>query len=172
VTFTPGNWNIPQTVTVTGVNDALVDGNQMFFITTAPAVSADLAYAGLNPPDIDVTNIDNETAQVYIQARRRMKTSEQGMSSFFRIRLTVAPTATVTCTFSSSDTTEGTVAPGSAVFTPGNFGNQQITVSGVDDMIVDGAVLYTIITAPCTSTDPVYNNANPRDLAVVNRDND
>ena len=172
VTFTPGNWNIPQTVTVTGVNDALVDGNQMFFITTAPAVSADLAYAGLNPPDIDVTNVDNETAQVYIQARKRMKTSESGMTSFFRIRLTVAPTAAVTCTFSSSDTTEGTVAPATAVFTPGNFANQQITVSGVDDMIVDGAVLYTIITAPCTSSDPAYNNANPRDIAVVNRDND
>ena len=26
VTFTPADWNLPQTVTVTGVDDAIVDG--------------------------------------------------------------------------------------------------------------------------------------------------
>src|SRR5262249_18301627 len=37
VTFTPANWNVPQTVTVTGVNDNLADGTQPFTIITAPA---------------------------------------------------------------------------------------------------------------------------------------
>ena len=28
--FTSVNWNAPQTVTVTGVNDAIADGNQIY----------------------------------------------------------------------------------------------------------------------------------------------
>ena len=46
--FTPANALTPQTVTVTGVDDAIVDGNQAYTIVTAPAVSADPAYSGLN----------------------------------------------------------------------------------------------------------------------------
>ena len=62
LTFTAANWNAPQTVTVTGVDDAVADGNQAYSIVTAPAVSADGNYSGLNPADVAVTNQDNDTA--------------------------------------------------------------------------------------------------------------
>jgi len=172
VTFTPLNWNVAQTVTVTGVNDNIADGNQLFTIITGAATSADPAYNGLNPDDVSVTNIDNETPQVYVKAHPHLKTSESGQQVTIRVLLTVAPTAPVTCTVSSSDLTEGTVSPASLTFTPGNFGFQNVTVKGVDDTIVDGDQLYTVIFAPCTSTDPKYNNFDPRDVSVVNRDND
>ena len=32
LTFTSENWNVPQIVTVTGVNDNLDDGNQTYYI--------------------------------------------------------------------------------------------------------------------------------------------
>ena len=41
LTFTPANWNAPQTVTVTGVNDAVDDGDIAYTIVTAPATSTD-----------------------------------------------------------------------------------------------------------------------------------
>ena len=41
LTFTPANWNIPQTVTVTGVSDNIDDGGIGFDIVNAPATSAD-----------------------------------------------------------------------------------------------------------------------------------
>jgi hypothetical protein len=173
VTFTPANWNLPQTVTVTGVNDNLADGSQTFLIVTGAAVSTDVGYSGLNPPDIDVTNFDNDTPAVYVKARHLLKTSEQGMSSTIRVSLTTQPTANVTCTFTSSDTTEGTVAPATLIFTPANFATlQNVTVNGVDDTINDGDQLYSVLSAPCTSADPSYNGFDPRDIAVINRDND
>ena len=43
LTFTAANWNVAQTVTVTGVNDALDDGNQPYTIVIAAAVSTDTA---------------------------------------------------------------------------------------------------------------------------------
>ena len=43
LTFTTANWNSAQTVTVTGVDDAVDDGNQPYSIVTAPASSSDPA---------------------------------------------------------------------------------------------------------------------------------
>jgi hypothetical protein len=172
VTFTPSNWNVPQTITVTGVNDTIADGNQIFTIITGAAQSADPTYAGLAVADVEVTNIDNDTAQVYVKARRRLLVSENGQSATFRVRLTVQPTATVTCTLQSSDTTEGLISPPTLVFQPNQFGFQTVTVSGVDDPMVDGDVLFTVILNACTSTDPQYSGSDPRDVTAINRDND
>ena len=60
LTFTNLNWNTAQTVTVTGVDDAVADGNIAYTIVTAAAVSADTDYNGLNPADVSVTNNDDE----------------------------------------------------------------------------------------------------------------
>jgi large repetitive protein len=172
VTFTPQNFHLPQTVTVTGVDDAIVDGNQVFTIITGAAVSADPGYDGLDPPDVTVTNIDNETAHVFVQ-KKKLFTTESGGSSFFKMKLTTQPTADVTCTVTSSDLTEGQVTPQILVFTPANFSQfQTITVIGLDDEIQDGNQLYVIITHPCTSADPAYDGFDPRDIQVINRDND
>jgi hypothetical protein len=173
VTFTPGNFNVPQTVTVTGGNDTIADGNQVFTILTGAATSADPGYAGLDPADVTGINIDDESPNVFVKARRRLFTTESGGTTTFRVRLTTAPTASVTCTMASSDLTEGQVSPPSLVFTSTNF-NQFITVTiiGVDDAITDGDQLYTIVTPACTSTDPAYDGRNPNDVSVINRDND
>jgi hypothetical protein len=172
VTFTPSNWNTPQTITVTGVNDALADGNIIFTIITGAAQSSDPAYSGIAVPDVEVTNVDNDTAQVYVKARRRLLVSENGQSATFRVGLTVQPTAPVTCTLQSTDTTEGLVSPTTLTFTPAQFGLQTVTVSGVDDALVDGDVLFTVVLNACTSTDPAYSGSNPRDVTAINRDND
>jgi Ca2+-binding RTX toxin-like protein len=64
VTFTPANWNVAQTVTATGVDDNLVDGDKTYNIVTAPATSTDTNYSGVNPADVVVTNIDNELTPI------------------------------------------------------------------------------------------------------------
>lgn len=172
LTFTSANWNIPQTVTITGVDDTLVDGNVLFSIITGLTVSADPAFNGVNPPDATVTNVDNETPNVFVKARKRLFTRENGGTATFRVRLTTNPTASVTCTLQSADTTEGVVSPTTLVFGPGNFGFQTVTISGVDDQVRDGDVLYTIILNACTSADNAYNGLDPRDVTAINRDND
>ena len=60
LTFTAANWNVAQTVTVTGVNDALDDGNIAYTIVTAPATSTDVTYNGVNAGDVAVTNTDDD----------------------------------------------------------------------------------------------------------------
>ncbi len=171
--FTAGNWNTAQTVTVTGVNDPVADGDVPYTIVTAPATSTDPGYSGRDAADVSVTNTDNDTAGITVNPTSGLTTTEGGGTATFTVVLTSQPTANVTIGLSSSDLTEGTVAPASVTFTSGNWNTAQtVTVTGVDDFGVDGAVAYTIVTAPATSTDPGYSGRDGADVGVTNTDND
>jgi hypothetical protein len=52
LTFTSTNWNLPQTVAVTGVDDAVQDGDQAYLISLMPAVTVDPLYSGMDAPDV------------------------------------------------------------------------------------------------------------------------
>ena len=54
-----------QTVTVTGVDDALVDGDVAYTIATT-VTSGDAIYAAINPADVAVTNTDNDAAGITV----------------------------------------------------------------------------------------------------------
>jgi hypothetical protein len=47
-------------VDVIGVNDDARDGDRRFDIAVGPAVSEDPEYDGLDGPDVEVTNLDDE----------------------------------------------------------------------------------------------------------------
>ncbi|MDZ8056324.1 MAG: malectin domain-containing carbohydrate-binding protein [Aulosira sp. ZfuVER01] len=61
LTFTPTNWNIAQTVTVTAVNDTAVEGTQTVNITHTVS-SSDPKYNNLAVNPLPVTITDNDTA--------------------------------------------------------------------------------------------------------------
>lgn len=58
LSFGAGNWSNSQTITITGVSDDIVDGNQTYTIVIEPASSADTDYNSIDLPDIQVTNIN------------------------------------------------------------------------------------------------------------------
>ena len=67
LTFTTTNWNTARTVTVTGVDDADVDGEQSFSITFR-VESTDPGYAGISVPAVSVTNADDEPLALILDA--------------------------------------------------------------------------------------------------------
>ena len=172
LTFTAGNWSVAQTVTVTGVNDDVDDGNIAFTIVLAAITSADPVYNTVNPSDVSVTNNDNDTAGITVGTISGT-TSEAGGTATATIVLTSQPTGDVVIGLSSSNTAEGTVAPTSFTFTAGNWSSAQtVTATGVNDAVDDGNIGYTIITAAATSTDVLYSGLNPSNISVTNVDND
>src|SRR5256885_765520 len=127
----------------------------------------------MDSADVAVTNTDNDTAGITVIPTSGLTTTEGGGTATFTIALATQPTANVTIGLSSSDLTEGTVAPASLTFTPANWNTAQtVTVTGVDDFAVDGNVAYTIVTAAATSTDASYDGHTPADHAATNIDND
>jgi len=64
LTFTNANWNVSQTITVSGVDDELFDGDiQYQLVTGDPASTADTNYNDLSASDVEditITNEDND----------------------------------------------------------------------------------------------------------------
>ncbi|MFO0014455.1 MAG: S8 family serine peptidase [Planctomycetota bacterium] len=171
--FTPANWNTAQTVTVTGVNDAIADGNIAYSVLLGPTVSTDTNYNNVDPNDINLTNQDNDVAGVIVSAPSGTTTTEAGGSVTFNVRLNSQPIANVAIPVSSSDTTEGSVSTSSLVFTPANWNTAQtVTVTGVNDTIVDGNIAFSVILGLASSTDSVYSGVNPSDISLTNLDDD
>ena len=172
LTFTPANWNVAQTVTMTGVNDAFNDGDIGYSIVSAAAVSLDANYSGLNAADVAVTNTDNDTPGISVSAISG-NTTEAGGTATFTVTLNSQPTDDVTIGLASSDLTEGTLSTGSLTFTNANWNlAQTVTVAGVDDLLQDGDIGYSIVSAAAVSLDANYSGLNATNVAVNNTDND
>ena len=143
LTFTTANWNVAQTVTVTGVDDALVDGPQAYLIVTAAAVSTDPNYTGANAADVAVSNTDNDSAGITVTPTAGLVTTEARRDGDVYGGAQYAADGGRDDRADSSDTTEGTVGPASLVFTTANWNvAQTVTVTGVDDAVVDGPQAY------------------------------
>ncbi len=172
LTFDSSNWNVPQTVTATGVDDGVTDGPVPYTIILAPVGGNDLNYVGYDPADVTIFNTDNEGG-IAVVPSSGLTTTESSGTATFTMRLNTQPSADVTIGLSSSNPLEGTVSVPSVTFTSSNWDQEQtVTITGVDDSVDDGNIAYTIITAPATSSDPGYNNVNADDVSVVNIDND
>jgi hypothetical protein len=172
LTFTPANYNSPQTVTVRGINDDVADGNQTYRVILDPAMSTDPNYSGRNAGDVTVSNTDNDSAGITVSAISGM-TSEGGAQATFTVVLNSQPTDNVVLNFNSNDLTEGTVNTTSLAFTPANWnGIQTVTVTGVNDDVADGMQQYAIVFGAIMSADTAYANITLNNVIVRNTDND
>lgn len=168
--FTPADWNVAQTVTVTAVDDAVAEGAHTATITHA-ASGAD--YDGIAVASVSVDIADNDAPGFLVTPVAGLVTTEAGGTASFTVVLQTEPAADVTLTLASSDTGEGTVSPASLLFTAANWNEPQtVTVTGVDDAVVDGDIAYRIIPAAASSADPDYDGLVAAEVALTNLDDD
>ena len=81
----------PQTVTVTGVDDFVDDGDIAYSIVTAPATSGDLNYNGLNAADVVGHQHSTTTRRASPSARPAgLITTEAGGTATFTVVLNIA----------------------------------------------------------------------------------
>lgn len=172
IQFTPQDY-APRTVIVAGVDDTEVDGNIVGSIVLDPAVSADSRYAGIDPPNVLVTNLDDEVVQVLVTPMGSIETSEAGTSAFVEVRVSTVPTADLVIALRNPDTTEWAFDATELRFTPADWATpKRLTVTGVNDLDIDGDIVGVIGLAPIASADPRYQGLDPIDIPAVNRDND
>ena len=167
LTFTGGpggNWAVPRTVTITGKDDSVDDGDVPYNITFTVS-SSDTNYNGLSVAPVTVTNSDDDTVGVTVTPASGVVT-EFGATATFTIVLDSQPTADVTIPISSSDTNQGTVLPASVTFTSLNWNvPKTVTVTGTNSSPANNA--YTIILGTAAGGD--YNGIDPTDVPAVNR---
>lgn len=176
LTFTPANWDIPQVVTLTGVDEFLVDGTQNYNISVSVNVgSSAAAYGVVASQNVAASTTDNDVAGATVLVTDNL-TGEDLSTGTFTIVLTAQPTADVAIPLVSNDITEGTSGVASVTFTNLNWNiPQTVTITGVDDFIVDGAILYQIVTGDVTSLDLAFDALDGTTIAdpdFTNQDND
>lgn len=121
------------------------------------------------------TIVDDDNPAIVVSPKSGLVTTEGGGTAAFTVKLGTQPTADVTVTLASSDTTEGTVLPTTLTFTPTNWNTARtVTVKGVNDSLIDGNQSYQVNVTGIVSEDPDYADpglARPT-VSCVNRDND
>ena len=126
LTFTTSDWDMSQTVTVTGVQDDDANGET---VTIRHRVSG---YGSVTAADVTVNVADDDTAGVSVSPTRVSTT--EGEAATYTLVLDTLPDGPVTITPTSGDSGAVSVSPASLTFTPSNWDTAQtVTVTGVQD---------------------------------------
>ena len=187
VTFNASNWNIPQIVTVFGLPDPIPfkDGNIDYQIITGNVSSTDLAYDvldGTTVDDVALTNQDNQGPGIELTVvGGAQNTNESGNAFTVQFNLLSQPLDGASVNFSlqiSGD--QGEVALSTNEITIQNEDwnkpfNNQVTISGLEDALVDGDIFLVLETGDPVSADVTYDLLDEFDVADLifrNLDND
>ena len=111
LTFTSGNWNSAQTVTVTGVDDSLVDGSQTTTATISVVdASSDDDFDGVANQTTNIETTDNDSVGfTLVESSGSTTVNESGTTDTFTVVLNVQPSSNVVFSITSGDTGEATV---------------------------------------------------------------
>ncbi|MDP6287158.1 MAG: hypothetical protein QF548_04700, partial [Acidimicrobiales bacterium] len=175
LTFTTGNWNTAQTVTVTGIDDDVDDGDQTSTVTlSVNDSSSDDNFDPLADQTVSVTTTDNDTAGFTLSGTTA-SVSETGTTDTFTVVLDSEPTGNVVFSLSSADTGEATVSPAALTFTSSNWDTAQtVTVTGIDDSASDGnqTTDVTVTVNDSSTADSTYDALGDQAVAVTTADDD
>jgi hypothetical protein len=174
LTFTSASWSSAQTVTVTGVDDAVVDGDQVATLTIAVDDDAsDDAFDGVADQTVDVTNADDDIPGFAVtESDGTTVVTEAGGTDDLRVVLLAQPLADVVLSLTASDPGAATVSPVTLTFTPADWSAPQVvTVTGVDDLLLDGDQVSTItIAVDDVGSDDAFDGVADQSVSVTTRD--
>ena len=169
--FTTQNWNLPQTVTINGLNDEVDDDDVPLYLGIGPASSTSQEYDGLVGGSVSVTNLDDDAAGIVANSYEGLFTTENGVTASVAFSLASMPTADVTISFVSTDTSEISLSKNSLVFTSSNWNvPQTLTASGVSDGVNDRDQLVDVIVGPTVSDDSGYDGLVGNTVSITNID--
>ncbi len=172
LTFTNSDWNMAQSITVNGLDDALNDGAVAYTITVS--VSDALSDDNFDSADDQVvsgTNLDDEGSIVV--STNAVTTGEDGTNNTFDVELSVAPTTDVVINISESSD-EGSLSASSLTFDNTNWNvAQTVTITAADDALLDGDQGYNItLTVDDPASDDAFDDAVDEIIAVTNVDDE
>ena len=177
ITFTPGNWNVSQTITLNQVDEFLIDGSQTSSITASIDITSNAGFVILPSQSVAVTTLDNDVAGITIVVTDNLS-SESGDTAQFTAQLDAIPTANVSFDIDTSNTSEAIPLVTQITFTPANWNiPQTVMILGIDDSppLSDGSQPVNFRTFNVSSADSGFNaltDADLADVAISNQDND
>jgi len=171
MTFTPSDWNSPQTLEIYGVDDQIVDGPQPY--TVRLAASGDSNYSAAPAVDLSLENQDNDLPGLTAIIQGSADLAEAGGQVDFIVTLDRQPQTNVIVGVASADDSEARTSVSQLLFTPSNWNSGQVlTVLAQDDPEHDGNQSVIIRLLPVDDNVPGYGGFDPADLQVNVLDDD
>jgi hypothetical protein len=174
--FSAINWDMARTVTVTGQDDDVRDGDTEFAVSLTMN-STDIEFDGIEW-SFRVMNIDDDVvrARPHDLTQVTCFVTEQGKSCAIDVSITAWPSSfgQLTVTAQSADESEGTIWPSTITFDADNWQKgQNITVTGMNDDVDDADIHFPVIFASeLTLNSGRSKPTSPCQVAVVNQDDD
>ena len=167
LTFMPTDWNTPQTVTVTGVQDDDRDDEESVTLSNNPSGAE---YDSVDTVSVDLRVGDNDLASVSVSKTALTVGEEDTTGGSYTVALIAQPTANVTVTVAGHSGTNVTPSPITLTFTSENWATAQtVTVKAGND--ADTADDTVTLTHSAASTDIGYNSINIASVEVTVTDN-
>lgn len=171
LTFTSTDWNVPQTLIVTGLDDFAVDGDQSTQITIGvDAASSDAAFDSVSDELVTaVTTDDDAPTFTIVESDGATSVLESGTQDTFQVFLNAQPATDVVLDLSSTDTSEATVDITRLTFTPSSWRTPQtVTVIGLDDVVADGdEVAPIVVRVNAELSDNIFDAAPDQTVAAT-----
>ena len=145
MTFTPENWDQPQKITVTGLDDVVIDGDIISDLTLK-VTSEDKNFGGDGAEiaaiddKIEIKTLDNDVAAIVVVAEGAEVLENSGKTLEFKVMLSAEPEHPVTVTAKSNDESElKIVGQPTLIFNEENWKTAQTVFLQVqDDGYADG----------------------------------
>ena len=161
LTFTSTNWNSPQTVTVQAVNDGTVERLELGFIHFDLS-SQDPTFTSAYVRDLRVDIVDDDAKQVRVtQSDDDTTVLEGGYTDDLTVSLNHAPTRDVLVTLADgSNPNLIQTDPNVLTFKPANWAAKMVTVTAMNDDVVEDDPHVASISFTVTSGDSGYNGVD------------
>ena len=171
LTFTATNWDMSQTVTVTGVDNNTSSPTPRTATVSHTTASTDGKYNNLSAPGVAVRVAEDDPG--ISLSKSTLTVAENAGVQTYTVTLNSKPTANVTVTPASSLSGAVRFTPTSLTFTPTNYSwPLSMTVTGVDDS-VSNLGRTTVISHTPTSDDTAYNTLSQTpDITVTLTEDD
>ncbi len=173
LTFTASNWNVPQTVTVTSVDELLVDDAQVVSITASVNSSSDPAFTSLPSQTVTTTVFDNDIPGFTISSISGNLTEASSQTASFTVVLDAQPISDVFISIVANPTDEITSSVSSLTFTNSNWNaTQTVVLNSQDDFLIDGTKNTTLTFSIDPTSDSLYTSVASQTAVVANNDNE
>ncbi|TWT93212.1 FG-GAP repeat protein [Stieleria varia] len=174
MTFTPDNWNVPQFLTVTAIDDITTEPNMtLSLIASIDVAASSSAFRSVADQSIPVAVSDNDLPAIVLsETDGSTIVNELGLSDSFALRLQTRPLTDVRLVVDGNRVPDVIFSPTELIFTPDNWDQpQQVEVSTPLDFDIDrNQIGEVFVSVDAAGSDPGYRNATRRILAAVHVD--
>ena len=167
--FMPATWNQAQTISVQAQQDNVAEAPETLLLDFKVS-SADANFDKLVTKPMEVTVVDDDSAGVFLSTTE-LQVSEDGKTATYEILLTSQPVEAVNVQIKTD--AQLSAAPAVLTFSGASWSvPQQVTVSGIDDLIAEEVLHSARIEHRVSSADKGYDGLEVAAIDAAIADND